>query len=125
MVSVMANLRRFGLQTLVMALFFAGCAGVDSNTRDDSADLPPILTQDEVVRPYNKLGRIQITREVFTTDALGSTDVYDWGTAALRREAAKMGADAVIFPEVNGARTTSGVIPSTEFRATGIAIKFK
>jgi len=125
MVSVMANLKRFGLQALVMTLLLAGCAGVDSNTRDDSSDLPPILTQDELVRPYIKLGRIQITREVFTTDALISTDVYDWGTAALRREAAKMGADAIIFPEVNGAHTTSGIIPSTEFRATGMAIKFK
>ena len=98
---------------------------MDSNTRDDASDLPPLLTQDEVVRPYIKLGRIQITREVFTTDALVSTDVYDWGTAALRREAAKMGADAVIFPEINGTHTTSGVIPMTEFRVSGVAIKFK
>lgn len=125
MVPIMANLKRFGLQALVMTLLLAGCAGVDSNTRDDSSSLPPILNQDEVMRPYVKLGRIQITREVFTTDALVSTDVYDWGTAALRREAARMGADAIIFPEVNGNHTTSGVVPSTEFRATGMAIKFK
>ena len=125
MVSIMANLKRFGLLTLVMMPLLAGCAGVDSNTRDDSSNLPPILAQDELMRPYVKLGRIQITREVFTTDALVSTDVYDWGTAALRREAAKMGADAVIFPEVNGNHITSGVIPTTEFRATGMAIKFK
>lgn len=125
MMSIMGHLRRFGLQALVMMLLLAGCAGMDSNTRDDSSGLPPILTQDELVRPYVKLGRIQITREVFTTDALIKTDVYDWGTAALRREAAKMGADAVIFPEVNGANSTSGLLPSTEFRATGVAIKFK
>ncbi len=125
MVSVMGHLRRFGLQALVMTLLLAGCAGVDSNTRNDSSGLPPILTQDELVRPYISLGRIQITREVFTTDALIKTDVYDWGTAALRREAAKMGADAVIFPEVSGDKTTTGLLPSTEFRATGVAIKFK
>ena len=77
------------------------------------------------MRPDVSLGRIQITREVFDTDALGKTDVYDWGTAALRREAAKMGADAVIFPEVSGAKTTTGLLPSTEFRAAGVAIKFK
>jgi hypothetical protein len=122
---MMGYLKRFGLQALVMMVFFAGCAGMDSNTRDDSFGLPPILTQDELVRPYIQLGRIQITREVFTTDALIKTDVYDWGTAALRREAAKMGADAVIFPEVSGDKTTTGLLPSTEFRATGVAIKFK
>ena len=125
MASIIGLLRRFGLQALVLASLLAGCAGVDSNTRDDSSDLPPILTQDEVVRPYIRLGRIKITREVFTTDALIKSDVYDWGTAALRREAAKMGADAVIFPEVNGAHTTTGLLPSTEFRATGVAIRFK
>ena len=125
MVSIMGHLKRLGLPALVMTLFLAGCAGMDSNTRGDSAGLPPIMTQDELVRPYIKLGRIQITREVFTTDALIKTDVYDWGTAALRREAAKMGADAVIFPEVSGTKSTTGLLPSTEFRATGVAIKFK
>jgi hypothetical protein len=125
MMSMMGYLKRFGLQALVMTVFFAGCAGVDSNTRNDSSGLPPIMTQDELVRPYIQIGRIQITREVFTTDALIKTDVYDWGTAALRREAAKMGADAVIFPEVSGDKTTTGLLPSTEFRATGVAIKFK
>ncbi|MDR3579270.1 MAG: hypothetical protein P4L44_04825 [Oryzomonas sp.] len=125
MVSIIGHLRRFGLLALVMTLLLVGCAGVDSNTRDDSSGLPPIMTQDELVRPYIKLGRIQVTREVFTTDALIKTDVYDWGTAALRREAAKMGADAVIFPEVNGDKITNGLLPSTEFRATGVAIKFK
>ncbi|WP_223922806.1 hypothetical protein [Geobacter sp. AOG2] len=121
----MTGFTRLWLQVFVITVLLSGCAGVDSNTRDDSSGLPPILAQDEVVRSYIKLGRIQITREVFTTDALISTDVYDWGTAALRREAAKMGADAIIFPEITGAHTTSGVIPSTEFRATGMAIKFK
>jgi hypothetical protein len=125
MVSIIGHLRRFGLQALVMTLLLVGCAGVDSNTRNDSSGLPPILTQDEVVRPYIQLGRIQITREVFNTDVLIKADVYDWGTAALRREAAKMGADAVIFPEVSGDNTTTGLLPSTEFRATGVAIKFK
>jgi len=125
MVSVKRHLRLFGLQALVMMLLLAGCAGMDSNTRNDASGLPPILAQDEIMRDYISLGRIQITREVFTTDALIKSDVYDWGTAALRREAAKMGADAVIFPEVNGTRITTGLLPSTEFRATGVAIKFK
>lgn len=125
MMTIICYLRRFGLLSLVTVALVAGCAGVDSNTRDDASTLPPILTLDEVIRPYVKIGRIQITREVFKTDALNNTDVYDWGTAALRREAAKMGADAIIFPEINGSYVMSVVIPSTEYRATGVAIKFK
>ncbi|QEM67822.1 hypothetical protein FO488_06410 [Geobacter sp. FeAm09] len=123
--AITCHLRRFGLRAIVVAALLTGCAGVDSNTRDDASGLPPILTQDEVIRPYIKIGRIQITREVFKTDALNKTDVYDWGTAVLRREAAKMGADAIIFPEIDGSYVMSVVIPSTEYRATGVAIKFK
>jgi len=124
MAPLLGYFKRFGLPALVMTALFTGCTTVDSNTRD-SSDLPPIMTQDELVRPYTQIGRIQITREVFNTDTLVKTDVYDWGTAALRREAAKMGADAVIFPEVDGEQIMKGVLPSTEFRASGIAIKFK
>jgi len=37
-----------------------------------------------------------------------------------------MGADTVIFPEVTGQTTTFAVVvPSTEYRASGVAIKFK
>jgi hypothetical protein len=90
----------------------------------NSNDLP-ILSQDELIRPYTKLGRIQVTREIFVSDFLLSSDIKAWGLGALRFEAEKMGADAVIFPEVSGVTTTNGLIPSTEYRATGVAIKFK
>jgi hypothetical protein len=52
-------------------------------------------------------------------------DIREWGLRVIREEAAKMDADAVILPEVTGHSTTLLVLPTTEYRATGIAIKFK
>ena len=85
----------------------------------------PILSQDELIRPYTKLGRIQVTRETFWSDYSLSPDIKAWGLAAVRHEAEQMGADAIMLPEVTGRTTTYGIIPSTEYRATGFAIKFK
>jgi len=85
----------------------------------------PILSQDELIRPYTKLGRIQVTRETYGSDYSMPPDIKTWGLAVLRQEAEKMGADAIMLPEVTGRTTTYGIIPSTEYRATGFAIKFK
>ena len=52
-------------------------------------------------------------------------DIREWGYTAIRNEAAKMGADAVVLPEVSGRSITYLVIPTTEYRATGVAIRFK
>lgn len=101
----------------LLLMVLAGCAS--------RALLPPILAQEEVVRAYENLGRIQITREVFISDGQVSNDIREWGFTAIRREAAKMEADAVIFPEVSGVHTINVLLPATEYRATGIAIKFK
>lgn len=103
----------------------AGCAAFSPYLEQDNPNLPPILAQDEVIRAYVKLGRIQITREVYMSDAMATPDIREWGFSAIRREAAKMGADAVIFPEVTGGQTMAIILPSTEYRASGIAIKFK
>jgi hypothetical protein len=89
-------------------------------------ELPPILAQDELIRSYVKLGRIQVSREVYgIADYQMPPDIREWGLRAIREEAAKMDADAVILPEVTGHSTTLLVLPTTEYRATGIAIKFK
>lgn len=97
-----------------------------STTRNHSheEDLP-VLSQDELIRPYTKLGRIQISREVIGSDYSLSPDIRAWGLAAVRQEAEKLGADAIMLPEISGHTTTTGIIPSTEYRASGIAIKFK
>ena len=112
----------FWLAGCLLLIVLAGCANL--NSQDDSR-LPPILTQEEVTRPYIKLGRIQITREVYKFEGSITHDIQEWGFASLRREAAKMGADAVIFPEITGGHTMAVVLPSTEYRATGVAIRFK
>ena len=99
------------------------CCSTTRQTSDN--DALPILSQDELIRPYIKLGRIQVTREVYGTDYSLSPDIKAWGLSAVRQEAEKLGADAVMLPEITGHTTTSGIIPSTEYRATGFAIKFK
>lgn len=109
----------------LLLVFEMGCSATNANT-PPPRDPPPILAQDELLRPYTKLGRIQITREIYgILDYKLNPDILEWGYAAIRAEAAKMDADAVILPEVTGTTTTYLVVPSTEYRATGIAIKFK
>lgn len=100
----------------------SGCSTDRHTTR---ADDPPILSQDELIRPYIKIGRIQVTREVYITDYSIPPDIRTWSFSAVRQEAGKLGADAVILPEVTERRTTNGIFPMTEYIATGFAIKFK
>jgi hypothetical protein len=101
---------------------FAGCA----TTQENRNEPPPILAHDELQRPYVKIGKIEVTREVFSHfDYMIAPDIMGWSLGALRSEAEKMGADAVILPEVRGNTFTFMFIPSTEYRATGEAIKFK
>jgi len=111
------------LLLLLSALLASGCGTL---RHAPPPELPPILGEDEIIRPYVKLGRIQITREVYgVADYVLTPDIRAWGFQVVREEAAKMGADAVISPEVTGRTTTYLVLPSTEYRATGVAIKFK
>ena len=108
------------ISTLLLLLITA------CSTLPPTRDLPPILAQDELIRSHVKLGRIQASRSVYgVADYQLTPDIRQWGLTAIREEAAKMGADAVILPEVTGHTTTYLVMPTTEYRATGIAIKFK
>lgn len=90
-------------------------------------DLPPLLTQDELIRPHQNVGTIQITRKIFRTIETMSDADYQWGLLALREEARKIHADAVIFPEVTTStdRLFLFIIPCTEFVARGTAITFR
>ncbi len=106
-----------------------GCSALPI-TKPYHKDLPPVLAQDELLRPYEKMGRIQITREVYFADYDLKLDpnLQEWGIKSLREEAHKMGADALIFPEVTSRQITIVMFPAfpaTEYRATGVAIKFK
>ncbi|OGU15738.1 MAG: hypothetical protein A2076_02215 [Geobacteraceae bacterium GWC2_53_11] len=110
------------LVSLLLTVLLSSCATTHQNSSSDGL---PILSQDELIRPYIKLGRIQVTREVYGSDYSLTPDIKAWGIAAVRQEAEKLGADAVTLAEVTGRTTTTGIIPSTEYRATGFAIKFK
>jgi len=102
-------------------LFGAGCA-LMGNPR---GELPPILGQDELLRPYQKAGVIEVRRERYGFPQDLSPDDYSWGYQALREEAAKIGADAVIFPEVSAELQNYLIFPTSEMKAKGIAIKFR
>ena len=113
------------MSLMLLILIEVGCSTTNPNP-PPPRELPPILAQDELLRPHTKLGRIQVTREIYgILDYKLNPDILEWGYSAIRAEADKMGADAVILPEVTGATTTYIFIPSTEYRATGVAIKFK
>lgn len=108
--------------SVLFCIVLSSCAVMRPASYNDSL---PVLSQDELSRPYSKLGRIQVTREVYGADFSLSPDIKAWGLAAVRQEADKMGADAIILHEVTGRTTSYGIVPSTEYRATGFAIKFK
>lgn len=107
---------------LLASLLLTCCSMINQNSYEDSL---PVLSRDELIRPYTKIGRIQVSRETYGSDYVLTPDIRAWGIAAVRQEAEKLGADAIILPEVIAHSTTNGIIPSTEYIATGFAIKFK
>ena len=117
------RLKRAGLPLVLLCgtLLSSGCA----TTGNRGAELPPILAQDELLRPFQKIGVIEVQRERYgSPEDLTQAD-YSWGYRVLREQAAKMGADAVIFPEIKSDLQTYILFPSSEMTAKGIAIKFR
>jgi len=112
---------------LVLLLFvMAGCAALPI-PGGAGGNLPPVMSMDELKQPYSKIGRIQVTRKVYFTDYAIPPQLHEWATQALREEAGKLNADAVILPEVTSRQIDIVVFPAfpaTEYRATGVAIKF-
>lgn len=110
------------LMVLLSAVSFSsGCA----TTGKKYTELPPILSQEELRRPYDKMGVITVQRERYGAPGDLTSSDYEWGYQALRQEAAKMGADAVIYPEIRGERESYILFPSSEMTAKGTAIKFR
>lgn len=111
---------------VVLLLAVAGCAAVPV-LPVGTANLPPVMALHELQQPYHKIGRIQVIRKVYAADYAVSPALQEWGLDALRLEAAKMDADAVILPEISSKESSIfifPVFPATEYRATGVAIKF-
>ncbi len=107
------------LLLFILIIAICSCARWRSN-------LPPILASSELNRPYIPIGKIEVSREVyFHIDYNPTPSIMQWGNEAVRKEALKMGADAVIYPTVTGKSFYFLFIPATEYRATGEAIKFR
>jgi hypothetical protein len=111
---------RLFLLTLAVVFTF-GCATAATHT----AELPPLLTQDELLRPYQKVANITVTRERYGSLGHLTADDYQWAYQALREEASKLGADAVILPEIKMDQQSYLVFPVSEIRAKAVAIKFR
>jgi uncharacterized protein YbjQ (UPF0145 family) len=115
--------RRTGRWLRAALLWFTvvSCATVPM----DAKELPPILAQQQLVRPYEKIGVVDVSRERFyNIEELTQAD-YEWAYRALREEAQKLGADAVIKPEVKLQVNTYQFFPSSEISAVGIAIRYR
>lgn len=114
------------LMGISLQLLLGGCTAIPIS--NEIGDPPPILTQDELLHPYVSLGRITIVREVYFTDYAIEPNLQQWGRQALQTEANKMNADAVILPEITSRAITIVLFPAfpaSEYRASGVAIKFK
>jgi hypothetical protein len=99
----------------------SACASVSVHAKE----LPPVLAQDELLRPYDKVATISVRRERYGDREDLTPDDYSWAYHALREEAARIGADAVIFPEVKIELERYLFFPTSEMKAKGIAIKFR
>lgn len=119
------RIKYFG-SLVALLLMISGCSTLPV-TGTNQNNLPPVLTQDELLRPYRTLGRIQVTRDVYFSEYDLTPNLQEWGIKALREEARKVGADALILPEVTSRQKSTILLPAfdaTEYRATGTAIKF-
>ena len=105
----------------MLLLTACGCAANKFATEK----LPPVLTQDELLRPYHKVAVITVRRERYGSPSDVTPDDYSWAYHALQEEAARIGADAVILPEIKVDLENYIVFPTSEMKANGVAIKFE
>jgi hypothetical protein len=110
----------FLLAALVL-FSLAGCA----TSRRVSELYPPVMDQDELKRPYLKIAVIECSNSrLGNLEAITPQD-YDLAQDDLRERAHRLGADAVVLPEVRVEHDTFLFFPSSLIKAKGIAIKFR
>jgi hypothetical protein len=106
---------------VVLCFVLTACSLFTNQVRS----LPPILTQEQLERPYVKVGVVHVSRERYgSVEDLSPAD-YDWANQALREEAQRIGADAIIFPELRVDTASYLIFPASEISATATAIKFR
>src|SRR4051794_10580163 len=106
--------RAFSILLVVCAVSLScSCARVQVKQHN----LAPLLSQDELLKPYDKMANIEVTRERYGFPEDLTIEDFSWGYYALREEASKLGADAVILPEVSIERQVFTFVPTTDMRA--------
>jgi len=113
-----------GLPALLLFCAFVltcGCAMMARHQKE----LPPLLAQDELLRPHQTIATIEVHRGSFGSSWELTPADYNWAHRALREEAEKIGAEAVVLSEIRVEQQQYIIFPSSEIRAKGIAIKFR
>lgn len=94
-------------------------------TTSPSSSLPAIVRVEELSgRGYERIGTVQLSRERLGAEVL-NVDDYAWAQTALQEEAQKMGADAILPPELTISAQSFLLIPFTEIKARATAIRFR
>jgi hypothetical protein len=123
-IPVRSKLFPYAAPLVILSLVFmslAGCATILPYPQPQ----PPVLAQDEVKKPYIKIGVVECSKESFgSIDALAPAD-YDWAYGELREAARRIGADAIITPELRVEQDTFILFPTSTIKAKGIAIRFR
>ena len=105
---------------LWIAFSLMACAGLQQ-----SSALPVVVKAEDLVgRGYERIGHVQVAKERYGVDVL-SADDYGWAHVALQEEARKIGADAILQPELTINSQSLLLVPITEIRARATAIRFR
>jgi uncharacterized protein YbjQ (UPF0145 family) len=105
---------------LMVGILLSACAGLQQ-----SASQPVVIKAEDLVgRGYERVGQVQVTRERLGAEVLTADD-FGWANGALQEEARKMGADAILQPELFIKSESLLFIPVTEIRARATAIRFR
>lgn len=116
-----APLSRLLITTL---LLLATACATPLHTPTEERDPPPILAQDELFRPYTKVGVVEVSRKRWGHIDDLANEADEWANEALGAEAAKLGADAVMLPEMRAQKNIYLIFPVTTIKAKGVAIRF-
>ncbi len=108
------------LVVLVASIMLSACAGLQQSTTQPVV----IKAEDLVGRGYERVGQVQVTRARLGAEVLTADD-FGWANGALQEEAQKMGADAILQPELFIKSESLLFIPLTEIRARATAIRFR
>lgn len=98
--------------------------GLSACTSIHGGPLPPVMAQEELGRPYTKVGVVSVSRVRLGSMSDLTSEDYGWAHQALAEEAGKIGADAVILPEVKVEASSYLYIPVSDIKARGVAIRF-